>query len=188
MVISLYEKREDYFKELTPRNDFIDQNNLLDQNELIDDNRLRTIDVETTNKLRKEFGFKSIFISEWYGISRQRTYQLLEKKNNRGCWLNRNFAEKEGQLLDELIDNVKFFYETEDGQKAYFFNNKKDDCAVVYVNDNEIKCFFLSKLPEEYRTRIIEKRMECLSEEEFAVLTEGKRVLILREEYFILTD
>lgn len=173
IISELHEKGVEYFEEVLP------------ENEPIDENKLRTIDTETARKLRDEYDFRPLLLSEWYGVSRQRSYQMIENRSNKGNWLNRSFGETEKLLLDEMINEGKYFVETEDGQKAYFFNNKKDDCAIVFVSEDEIKCFFLSMLSEDNRNRILEKRMECLTEEELGVIARGKSVFVLRQEYFL---
>ena len=74
--------------------------------------------------------------------------------------------------------------ESESGTKAYFLNNRQDDCAVVFVTDQEIKCFFMSMLPEAIQRKIKESRLDCLSFEELEMISNGKTVSILKKKYF----
>ena len=149
------------------------------------DDKSKKIDLDTVRKLRSDYGFKPILLSDWYGVSRQRAYQLMNKRLNRGNWLNRDFGEIEEVLLQKIIDTNTFYAEYVDGKKAYFFNNKKDDCAVVYVSEYEIKCFFLNMLPEKFRQQILDKRFNYLTSEELETASQGERVFILRKEYFL---
>ena len=173
IISELKERGIAYFDDIRP------------ENEPIDEQRLRTFDIETAKKLRDEFDFKPIILAEWYGVTRQRAYQMMEQRSQRGNWLNRIFGEKEDNLLAEMLENRTYFAESAGGQKAYLYNNKKDDCALVFVDDEEIKCFYLNMLPEGVRTKIIEKRMECLTEEELEVAACGKRVFVLRQEFYL---
>ena len=151
----------------------------------VDDKHRRTVDIATVNRLREEYGFKTAWLMEWYGVSRQRVYQMLDKKVNSGNWLNREFSETEESLLSEMLENKELYIETEDGVRAYLLNNRQDDCAVVFVNDEEIKCFFLDVLPDEFAKRIREIGLDRLTPEELNISSLGRSVFILRKEYFI---
>lgn len=173
IISEIKEKGISYFNDIRP------------ENEPLDEQKLRTLDVETAKKLRDEYDFKPIILADWYGVTRQRAYQMMEKRTNEGNWLNRSFGDVEEKLLTDMLATSKFYVESEDGQKAYLFNNKKDDCAIVFVSEDKIKCFFLNMLPEDVRAKIKEKRMECLTEEEIEIASSGKSVFILRQEFFL---
>lgn len=172
IIKEIREKGEEYFYTLQP------------EDEPIDESGSRRVDIETVAKLRDEFDFKTSLLMEWYGISRQRVYQILDKRINRGNWVNREFGEFERSQLEKMIDKRLWSIEDDNGGKVYFLNNRKDDCAVIFVNDTEIKCFFMNMLPDDLRVRISGFRMDCLSPDEIDISDLGERVYILRQEYF----
>jgi len=151
----------------------------------LDEQHKRTIDIETVNKLRVNYHFRTAWLSEWYGVTRSRINQILHKKINRGNWLNRKLSDEDIGLFLKIVSEGKNFVESDNGTKAYFLNNKEDDCAFIIVNDNEIKCFFLEILPKNLQQIIHDKRLECLSFEELHMINSGKTEMILKKEYFI---
>lgn len=150
----------------------------------IDEKHKRTIDIETVKKLKDDYGLKPAWLNEWYSVTRSRIQQILNKRRNHGNWLNRNLSEDNKSLLLTMIQQRVEIIESESGTKAYFLNNRRDDCAVVFVTDQEIKCFFMSMLPEAIQERIKESRLDCLSFEELEIISTGKTISILKEKYF----
>lgn len=119
------------------------------ENRPIDERYKRTVDIETVNKLRENYRFKTAWLSEWYGVTRSRVNQILHKRLNRGNWLNRELSDIDRELLLQMVNEKKDFSDSGEGTKAYFLSNNEDDCAFLFVNDEEIKCFFLNMLPED---------------------------------------
>ena len=150
----------------------------------VDERYKRTLDIDTVKKLKEEYNFRSIWLREWYGVTRSRIQQILTKNRNRGNWLNRTMTDAEMALLREMVLKKTDFIMTDDGTKVYFLNNRKDDYAVIFVNDIEIKCFFRNRIPEDIQLIIKANRMDCLSIEELRVVSTGKHILILKKEYF----
>ena len=166
----------------------IDYFAVLDKKDMpLDEENKRAIDVDTVNKLKAEYGFKPTWINEWYGITRSRAQQILTSDKKRGNWLNRTINEKELVLLDRMIKQ-RLFYLSDDGIRAYFVNNRKDDCAVIFVTDEEIKCFFLNMLPEDIQVRIKDAKLELLTSEELEIISSGRIEIILKKEYFFTED
>lgn len=150
----------------------------------IDERHRRTIDIEIANRLREDYGFKSVWLTEWYNVTRSRIQQILNKRRNHGNWLNRELTPENQELLLDMVKSKAEIAESTDGTKAYFLSNRKDDCAVVFVTDEEIKCFFMEMLPEDIQEAIRESRLDCLSFEELEIISSGKTISILKEVYF----
>lgn len=150
----------------------------------IDERHKRTIDIETVNRLKEDYGFKSVWLTEWYNVTRSRIQQILNKRRNHGNWLNRELTLENQELLLDMVRRKVEIVESTDGSKAYLLNNRKDDCAVVIVTDEEIKCFFMAMLPEDIQIEIKESRLDCLSFEELEMISSGKTISILKKGYF----
>ena len=150
----------------------------------IDISNKREIDIETVNKLKKDYHFKPGWLSEWYHVTRARIQQKLSKTKNRGNWVNRSMTDSDKQLLLYMIETRQEEGIGEDGTKAYFLSNQKDDCAVIYVSEDEIKCFFLNMLPEDVISIVKGCRLDCLSMKELQIMSSGKTISILKEKYF----
>ncbi len=151
---------------------------------LIDKKGKRIIDIDTVKRLRENYGLKTICLAEWYNVTRSRILQVLNRRRNPGNWLNRELTPENQSLLLEMIQRKVEYLESTDGNKAYFFSNWKDDCAVVFVTDEEIKCFFMEMLPEDIQEAIKESRLDCLSFEELDIISSGKTISILKKGYF----
>ena len=149
----------------------------------IDEKYKRAIDIDTVNRLKESFGFKDVWLADWYHVTRSRIGQILVSNKNRGNWLNRALTEKDTELIQQLIHSNKDTIESDD-VRVFFLNNRKDDCVFLIVGDDEIKCFFLSMLPENIGNEIRKERMDCLSIEERDLIARGKIVSVLKKEYF----
>lgn len=155
------------------------------ENRSIDERHKRAVDIETVNKLRENYRFKTAWLSEWYGVTRSRINQILHKRLNRGNWLNRELTDIDRKLLLQIVKEKKDFANFEERTKAYFLSNNEDDCAVIFVNDEEIKCFFLNMLPKDLQQVIRESRLDQLSFEELELVTAGRTFSVLKKEYFV---
>lgn len=151
----------------------------------IDERHKRTVDIETVNKLRENYRFKTAWLSEWYGVTRSRVNQIVHKRFNQGNWLNRELTDIDRNLLLQIVKEKKDFVDCEEGTKVYFLSNNEDDCAFLFVNDEEIKCFFLNMLPEDLQQIIRESRLDQLSLEELELATAGRTSSVLKKEYFV---
>lgn len=154
----------------------------------VDERHKRTIDVETVKKLKEGYGFKLGWLTEWYKVPRARIQQILNQRRNRGNWLNREMTASEETLLFNMAENKVESIESDDGIKSYFLSNGMGDCAAIFVSEDEIKCFFLDMMPEYIQTKIKENRLDCLSMEEIEIISSGKIVSILKQEYFCPED
>lgn len=150
----------------------------------VDERNKRTIDAETVKRLKEGYGFKPGWLTEWYNVTRSRIQQILNKGRNRGNWLNREMNASDEGLLLNMIEKKVESIESDKGIKAYFLSNGTGDCAAIFVSDDEIKCFFLNMMPEYIQTKIKESRLDCLSMEELEIISSGKIVSILKQEYF----
>lgn len=148
----------------------------------------RDIDINTAKILLKSYGLKTIWLCEWYGLSRQSIYNRLDKKLNKGNWRNKELLPEERHVITGMINEKRFFIE-QNAVKYYLLNNMKDDCAYLIVSEEEIKCFFLADLPEALQALVRMQKLHQLSEAECAALdTLGKTVYILKKQYFMPDD
>lgn len=148
----------------------------------------RELDIVTVRKLRENYGFKTIWLSEWYNLSRQRIYQKLSKRINHGRWCGKELLSDERASITEMINQESFFKEA-DGKKYYLVNNLVDDCAFLVVSETDIKCFFLEELPVALQALVKSYNLHRFSDNECVAVKElGKKISILKKDYFMPND
>ena len=148
----------------------------------------RELDIATVKKLQNSYGFKSVWLCDWYGLSRQRIHQKLAKRINRGNWCGKQLLPAERTVITEMI-NTKSFYCVRDDVKYYLVNNMADDCAFLIVSAEDIKCFFLDNLPDALQARIKLENLDRFSEKECAALDAlGRKVFIMKKPHFMPND
>lgn len=129
----------------------------------------RELDVATVVLLQEKYGFKTAWLCDWYGVSRQRVYQKLGKKVNKGNWLRKQLLSTEYTVIADMINSKSFYHERE-GCKYYLLNNMLDDCAFLIVSDEDIKCFFLSDLPDALAENTKAARLHQLTQDECGMM------------------
>lgn len=72
-------------------------------NRPIDERHKRTVDIETVINLSENYRFKTVWLSDWYGITRSRVNQILHRRINQGNWLNRELTDIDRKLLLRII-------------------------------------------------------------------------------------
>ena len=136
--------------------------------------------------LSEKFFFKPIRMTEWFGLSRQSIYNVLEKRSamRREIWTGKQLSEDESKLLGHLIQNRIFDY-TDEQITCCCMNNRQDDLACLFIYDNEIKCFFLRDLPEELQQEIFEANYHKYTERELAGESDGVVIYCIRRPFFL---
>ncbi len=148
----------------------------------------RELDIATVKKLQDDYGFKTMWLCEWYNISKQRVSQKLSKRINYGKWCGKELLSDERSSITEMVNAESFYKETE-SKKYYLVNNMTDDCAFLVVSDTDIKCFFLEDLPVALQALLKSHQLHRFSENECAAAKElGRKVTILKKEYFMPSD
>lgn len=148
----------------------------------------REMDVETAKLLQENYGLKTAWLCDWYGLSRQAIYNKLAKRLNKGNWRNKELLLEERQVITGMI-NEKQFLVDQAGVRYYLLNNMEDNCAYLIVSEEDIKCFFLADLPEALQARVKMQKLHRFSEAECAALdTLGKTVYILKKQHFMPND
>ena len=148
----------------------------------------RELDITTVKTLSDGYGFKSSWLCDWYGVSRQRIYQKLAQKKNYGNWCGKQLLLEEREKITKMI-NSKSFYQESNESRIYLLNNMKDDCAFIIVYEDDIKCFFLEDLPDALQALVKTNNMHKLSENEVLSIDKlGKKVYILKIPYFMPID
>lgn len=184
----LYEIGDEYFPTEKTEKDGNNSEFAEDDEQSISNKKNRNIDIFTVRKLIKEYGFKTTWLCEWYGISRQRVYQKISKRKNPGRWCGKQLLPEERVVLTEMINSKSFYYQNME-VKYYFLNNMTDDCAFVIVSDDDIRCFFLADLPEALQARVKLENLHRFTENELKVVnTLGEKVYILKKLYFKPND
>lgn len=142
-------------------------------------------DYSVIDILTEHFSFKSACMSEWFGISRQRVYDLIKKRSYRRAdnWTGKELTEREESILVSLIENQSYDYK-DDSVICSCLNNRQNDFACVFVYEDEIKCFFLNDLPEKLQIALKASNFHRYSERELAGESAGDIVCILRKPYF----
>ncbi len=152
--------------------------------EPIDPDNLRTIDVGTVGNLIDNYGLKTKWVAQWYGVSGTWIREMLHQDKKRGNWLNRNLTEEDIDQIKYMVTKRLEIYNPLAGKTLYFLSNHNDDCAAVIVNDQEIKCFYLSMLPDDLQEMIRKVRLESITTEEFSIITEGEIISVLKKDFF----
>ena len=146
------------------------------------------IDIDTVKKLQANYGFKSVWLCDWYCLSLQEIDQKLKMPINRGNWCGKQLLPAERTVITEMI-NAKSFYCDRNGVRYYLVNNMANDCAFLIVSELDIKCFFLKNLPEALQALVKSENIDRFSEKECAALgTLGRRVFIMKEPHFMPND
>lgn len=144
----------------------------------------KDFDIPLINELKNSFGFQISWLMEWFGISRQRIYQKLDQKNkNYDNWTGKLLSEKEYKDIIQMCEVCQFHIQKEEIQ-YYLLNNLKDNCVILCVNMQEIKCFYLKDLPNEIQDIIKRNHLHKLSQDEIKYGVGGVIVNILKVPYF----
>lgn len=146
-------------------------------------------DFKTIETLTDHFFFKPVWMTEWFGLSRQSIYNALEKRSplRRDCWTNKQLDEDEKKIFAQMISDHVFEYK-DDVVICRILNNRDNDFACVFVYEDQIKCFFLNDLPEDMQTLITETGFHRFTEKELAGGNGGNIVYCIRKPYFLPTD
>jgi len=182
----LYEKGGDYFQL-----DDVDESMSEDTSEATDKSYDygrpgKRFDFSVIDILTERFSFKSPWMTDWFGLSRQSIYNVLEKRlpGRRGIWTGKELTDSERAILEGLIESRTFDYNDEK-LTCSCMNDRQGDLACIFIYDNEIKCFFLKDLPGDLQQRILEIGYHKLSERELSGESDGDIVYYIRKPYFL---
>lgn len=171
---------EDYFNQLQEDAtvDTSDSSNMASRGKGFDYN---VIDV-----LKDQFFMRSGYLADWYGISRQRIYDLLQKRppKRRDVWTGKEMIESEKNILVSLVQEKKFNY-SDDTVICSCMNNRKNDLACLFIYEQEIKCFFLKDLDKNLQEMVISTNYHRYMEQELSGGIEGHIVYVLKKPYFL---
>jgi hypothetical protein len=142
-------------------------------------------DFSVIDDLMDRFAFKPAWMAEWFGLSRQSIYNVMEKRSprRRSVWTGKELSENERFILEKLIDGNCFSYR-DDEVTCYCINNRMDDFVCLFIYENEIKCFYLKDFSDTIRQRIISEKMHRYTERELAGESNGKVVYSIKKPYF----
>lgn len=156
-----------------------------DEEEPTEDEHVRDLDKEVIEDLRENFGFSNQYLCDWFGVSKQRIYQKLSSRRlSKDKWTGKAFTETDREGVISLIENLCFYIKIY-SNSFYLFNNRKDNCVIVCVNNEEIKCFYLNELPEDIQDLIRRNMLEVLTLEEIEEFRNGRVVNILKVPHFM---
>ena len=172
---SIWAEREEYFSQKVGGYDGV-------EDKLANDTR--DFDKIVIADLRENYNFSTALLQEWFGITRQRVYQKLgSRKKTKDKWVGKELTSKDVEGIKLLISH-KSLYEKIEDDKYYFFNNKKDNCVFLCVNDKEIKCFYLIELPERLREIVRKEKLDRFDSDELKLAPLGEIVYILQKPYY----
>ena len=182
----LYEKGEDYFQ-LSDEDVSLNADSSESADKAYDYGRLgKGFDFSVIDILTERFSFKASWMTEWFGLSRQSIYNVLEKRLSvrSGIWTGKKLTDSEHVILEGLIESRIFDYNDE-RVTCSCMNDRQGDLACIFIYENEIKCFFLKDLPDDLQQKILEIGYHKLSERELAGESDGDIVYYIRKPFFI---
>ncbi|MDR2024590.1 MAG: hypothetical protein LBQ71_15395 [Hungatella sp.] len=146
-------------------------------------------DFITIDMLIERFAFKTVRMTDWFGLSRQGIYNVIEKRNpkRRDTWIGKELSESEREILIGII-NEKCFNYSDDTVTCCCMNNRQNDFVCLFIYENEIKCFFLADLPEDIQEQIIAVSMHRFTDRELSGGHEGDVISVLNVKYFCPND
>ena len=182
----LYEKGEDYFQ-TRDASENIDIDISENSRETHDDSFTeKKFDYDVIDVLDKQFNLKISSMAEWFGLSRQSIYNILEKKSphRQGIWTGKELTDYEYEVIHSMIKSKRFEY-SDNIMVCYCINDRQSDLACLFIYEDEIKCFFLKDLPRELQEKIIKSNYHRYTERELSGEVAGKIVHIITKPYFI---
>ncbi|MCI8550151.1 MAG: hypothetical protein HFI68_06120 [Lachnospiraceae bacterium] len=143
-------------------------------------------DFPVIEELIERFDLKISRMAEWFGLSRQRLYDVIDKRSTkrREIWTGKSLGEYEKGILLKLIHAGKFDYNDEN-VICCCMNDRQGDLVCIFVYEDEIKCFFLSDLPKDLQLEIIDANFHKFSERELSGEVDGDIVYHIKKPYFM---
>lgn len=177
-ILLLRDQKDEYFNKISKT--------IID--EKMTTHKCRELDIKTISVLHDRYGLKLVVLCDLFGFSRQRLDQQLHRRGNKGQWLNKELLPQEEVLISDMIDAGSVFSASTE-PICYISNNNCDDCYILLVYKDDIKCFFLKDLPDVLRKKIIDNGYDRFNEVELnARETLGKTVKVLGETFFVPND
>lgn len=176
----LYKLGEDYFKPALIESES-------DEDAMIEHQFAeKGFDFPVIDKLVEQFAFKIGHMTEWFNLSRQSIYNVIDKRSpkRREIWTGKRLTESERDILFKLISVRKFDYNDEN-VICYCMNDRQGDLSCIFVYENEIKCFFLADLPESLQQMIMDINFHRFSERELSGEADGDIVYCIKKPYFM---
>lgn len=176
----LYKLGEDYFKPALIESES-------DEDAMIEHQFAeKGFDFPVIDKLVEQFAFKIGHMTEWFNLSRQSIYNVIDKRSpkRREIWTGKRLTESERDILLKLISVRKFDYNDEN-VICYCMNDRQGDLSCIFVYENEIKCFFLADLPESLQQMIMDINFHRFSERELSGEADGDIVYCIKKPYFM---
>ena len=135
--------------------------------------------------LAQQFGFRTTKMAEWFGLSKQSIYNILEKRSpkRKSKWTGKIISEPETEVLLRLIEKGDFDY-ADDTLSCCCMNNGRDDFVCLFIYEDTIKCFFLKDLPNAIQEKIISKKMQVYTERELAGESSGRIVFLFTKPFY----
>ena len=182
----LYEQEENYFKSFEECS--ATEANITGEYQE-HQQRGKGFDFPIIDILMERFFFKPSCMADWFGLSRQSVFNVIEKRSSKRYekWTGKKLTETEQVILSSLVESRSFNYCNEN-VICCCMNNRKDDGAYIFVYENEIKCFFLQDLPEMLQQMIVAANFHRFTERELSGEAEGDIIYCIKKPYFIPKD
>lgn len=162
---------------------FIWGNNIKKTNEI---EASREIDFQILTVLKKEYGLKFVWLSDWFDVSRQMIDQKIQtaKRNRIGKWCGYSYTEQEKNTVIEMLKDKQLNYR-EGCEFYYFLKNGNGKFAILIVNKDSIRCFFDEDIDTSFKEFILNNRFNELDFREFEIRANGTEVSLLRKIHFV---
>ena len=108
----LYEKGEDYFQ-LSAAGESISSDTSENDGTYDYGTSGKGFDFSVIDILTERFSFRTSWMADWFGLSRQSIYNALEKRSpkRRGTWTGKELTDSEYAILANLIESRSFDYD-----------------------------------------------------------------------------
>lgn len=147
---------------------------------------IKNFDFHVIRELVQKYELRVSHMDKWFGVSRQRIIQILEKSDSKRntIWTGKEFTKNEEEYLSYVLNNKQFEY-TDDDVICWCSNNRTDNFVIVYIYETEIKCFFLKDLPASVEKQIIDNNFHRYSEQEMQECMVGDIISVMKVNQFI---
>jgi hypothetical protein len=146
----------------------------------------RELDPKVLEILKNEYGLKYTWLCEWFGVSRQMVDQKVKKakRNRDGKWDGFSYTDEEELAIIEMLKNKQSKF-NEGSVFYYFLKNANGNIALLFVNEESIRCFFEEDIKGNLKEYIHSNRLNELDFRELEIGVNGSEVSLLRTIYFV---
>lgn len=175
----LYEKGEEYFQN-------VDENIYKNSLGIVACTSGKGFDYPIIDILTERFYFRTSWMADWFGLSRQGIHNAVEKRSPRRYerWTGKKLTDSESTVLKDLIESNEFEYKDE-RLTCRCMNDRQGDLACIFIYEEEIKCYFFNDLTEALQKKILDAGYHKFTERELAGESDGDIISSVRKSLFL---